>query len=207
MKMKNIIAFAMLLSSAFAFAQNDSDDVNEWVSALEESTMLLERAYNEIESLEQQNANLDSQVEELEAQLQQADSNSAQVNEDEKERLQSRIKELEDENDELRVSIAEASNALKESNDMLERAYSRIDEDQKEIERLRQHIESLIASGVDIQTYSWNLMFLGGYPQNAGFQVAYNLPWFPDLGALVGFSFNFESTEPVAYAGIKINLE
>ena len=190
--MKRLVAilFAFLIFSVPAvFADETCEE------ALAESTILLEAALDRIEELEKENKDL---------------IDGALTDETAKQR----IAELEEDNKRLRdellgtkVLIAEANTALGESNDILQLAYDRIDKDQTEIEGLRDHIDSLINAGVEIETYHWNIMVTTGYPASMGIAIGYNLHFFPVIGVVLGFDYNIDSNIPALKAGIKINIK
>lgn len=154
------------------------DSIDDLITALEESNKLLEQSEKKISALE------------------------AEV-----EKLTKDKKKAEDQVLSLSVALAEANEAIKQSNDTLSKAYDRIASDQVEIANLRNHIKDLIDSGVELQTYKWNIMLMSGYPYNAGMMVAFNFPWFPDLGVLAGFNYNFTTNSALAQIGVKINLK
>jgi len=125
-----------------------------------------------------------------------------------------KIETLENEIEELTTSliskeklITKADKALEDNNKVLKMAWERIDKDQDEILKLRNMIGELIDAGVEITTYHWNIMFTSGYPLNTGLSVAYNLHFFPLLGIVVGFNYNWEINQPLMTLGIKINLK
>lgn len=117
------------------------------------------------------------------------------------------IKSLEDENQSLRVELVAASEALKESNVVLEEAFDQIEADQKEIEGLRENIERLINAGVEIQTPTWNVSLLAGYPAIAGGQIGFNFPFMPQLGVTAGALYSFEESTPYIISGVKLNID
>jgi hypothetical protein len=178
--MKKLAIILLTIFIAFPLFADDCED------ALQESTELLELAFERIEELEAENAALKegSRVEELEAE----------------------VKFLEDLVLSYEVALAEASNALSDSNDILQQAYDRIDADGTEIEMLRGHVQNLISAGVEIKTYDWNVIVTSGYPLSIGVMVGYNLPFFTSIGFVAGIHYNIDSNIPSFQAGLKINI-
>lgn len=123
------------------------------------------------------------------------------------EQLENRIKQLEEELQASNSLIEKADKALIENNKTLKAANERIDKDQEEIVKLRNMIGELIDAGVEIATYHWNIMFTGGYPMNTGLIVAYNFHFFPSIGVVTGFTYNWDEYKPLMLFGIKINLK
>lgn len=193
MKRISIILFLLIPSLLYA------DSISELRRALNESNQTLERALERIKELE-------NQIQEDEDLLKEA-NNQLDISNDLLESANTKIENVKEENEILKSSLREASLALEESTNLLEKAYDRINKDQEEIIRLRQSINDLIDAGVEFKTYNWNIMFLGGYPTNIGLAVAYNLHFFPEIGLVAGFDFNFDTMTPIAFGGIKINLE
>src|SRR6056297_160747 len=187
--MKKIIIILTIFITPFFIFPESVTTLEECNIALTESNDLLIKALNKISELERKNSEL-------------TDNLKAKKNIESEEI----IKNLEDTNQRLRVSLAEASNSLKESNMILEKAYKRIEEDQKEIELLRKRIKELIEAGVEVKTYNWSTTILFGYPYEIGFDFNYNLPWMPILGVVIGSNYNIESGTPEIKAGIRINI-
>jgi len=178
MKKLALILLAFLIAVP-VFAENCED-------ALEKSTEVLIKASSRIDELEKE-------VKELK-------------NSDEIEALKEENQMLKNQIISLEVSLTEASKALYESNITLQKAYDRIDKDSNEIAELRGHIKTLINAGVEVKTYNWNVIITSGYPASLGVAVAYNLPFFTNLGVVVGVDYNIESNTPAFKAGIKINI-
>lgn len=178
--MKIITIILLLLSPVMLFSETCEE-------ALDESSKLLERAYNTIEELE-------NEVEAL--------KKGTKVEE-----LNNRIKELESESMMYGLLLAESNVALDESNKLLQKAYDRIEEDDKEIKELREHIKSLVNAGVEVRTYSWNIMVTSGYPLSIGLAVGYNLPFLTNIGFMVGIDYNITNNIPAFKAGVKLNLD
>lgn len=178
--MKKLAIILLSIFIAFPLIADDCSD------ALEESNELLEMAFERIEELEAQNEALKegSRVAELEEE----------------------VKFLEDLVLSYEVAMAEASQALEDSNNILQQAYDRIDADGNEITMLRGHVQNLISAGVEIKTYDWNVIITSGYPLSMGISVGYNLPFFTNLGFVVGFDYNFTDMIPAFKAGVKINI-
>jgi uncharacterized membrane protein YgaE (UPF0421/DUF939 family) len=151
---------------------------NEITDALEESNKLLIKANNTIDKKDEEIKALKDKIEYLE-------------------------KEIIKKDDILNI----VKQTLEENNIILQEAYDRIDKDQNEISDLRNIIKKLIDSGIEITTYHWNIIFTSGYPMNIGMGIAYNLHFFPKLGLIVNFTYNWETEKPLLTAGIKINLE
>jgi len=174
--MKKLVIILAALFLLSVSAFAATDDAKTKI-ALDESNQILEQALAKIEELEKENLALKG----------------------EKEALNKEILSLD-------ISLVEASEALDENNKILTQAYNRIDKDSIEIENLRKHIKSLIAAGVEVKTYDWNIIITTGYPISMGLDVAYNLPFFPSLGVLVGIDYFIDNKFAAIKAGIKINL-
>ena len=136
------------------------------------------------------------------------------VTKDRLDRALETIEELKIENQNLKDTIAhkddllkKADEALADNNEVLAAASARLDADQEEIIKLRSMIKDLLANGIEISTYHWTITFLGGYPTTTGLEVGYNLHFFPSVGLVAGFSYNWEEHKPLMTFGLKINLE
>lgn len=184
---KIIISIIIMLIPFISFSQTST--LEECNQALSKSNALLERTLDRIQELEEENKELRQELE-----------NGSNSSESEL------IESLKDDNQRLRISLAKASNSLKDSNEVLEKAYERISKDQEEIEKLRNRIEELIDAGVEVKTYNWGISVLAGYPYEIGFDFNYNLHWMPNIGIVVGSSYDVENDMPKIKAGIRINI-
>lgn len=188
--MKKLIILLFLIPT-FAFAGGDKEESNASVDSYEEVTSIDPSSLSSEElktALEESNLLLEQAYREI--------TNKTE-----------RIKELEKEVESLEVELASCSTALKDSNIVLDEAYNRIEEDQKEIEDLRQNVQKLIDAGVEIQTPTWNVNLLVGYPAIAGGQVGFNFPFMPQLGVTAGALYSFEEAMPYITAGVKLNID
>jgi uncharacterized protein YoxC len=202
-----IIMLLLIITLVPFFAFSQTSDCEE---ALEESDKLLEEASKRISELGKENEELKAKVAKLKEIISSDCDSLLKENEklkNEIEKLESELKSKNNTIEDLKTTVKEADEAIAASNQLLEKAYDRINEDQKEIIDLRTSIKQLINSGVEIQTHHYNVALTAGYPANAGFQFAYNFHFFPKLGVIAGFDFNFEKMEPSIYGGIKINIE
>jgi chromosome segregation ATPase len=180
----------LLISTYISFSDETLD---ECIKSLDESTELLESAFNRIEELEKENKSLKEKLD--------------QDSEKEIKELKNKIEKLKREKEDIEVSLIQASKALEESNLVLDRAYGRISKDQKEIERLRDNIHELINAGVEVKTHNWSMSILAGYPYEVGFNINYNLHWMPNLGIIVGGGYDIEHNMPKVNAGLRINFD
>lgn len=169
-----------IFTSMFVFSNEDC------LKSIEQSNVLLEKAYRVIENLEKENSNLKSSLLNMEK------------------KVEDLVKEAED----YKVLLYKAQSVISENNKMLEVAYKRIEDDQREIVKLRGHIDDLIKTGVEVKTHKYEFGVTAGYPVSSiGFFGAYNLAWFPKVGVVAGANFLLQELKPLIYIGVKINVE